>query len=501
MIKKLLPIIIVLILSCILVSFIYKGQVVSLRQPGSPFELSNSTARYALVEAIVDNQTFFLNDNQARFASPDLVFYQGKHMSIFTPGISFMAIPFYVLGKMINQTQQVTYALNSIFLILNIFLVALLAKRFGAKKYPALLVGVIFAFGTNALPYSQTLTQHLVSSAIMIGMLCLIQEKMNLKRYITIGILFSIGVVVDFPNAIMGTPIILYLLSKFYIGKEKILEFNFKVAWLFVAMVPAILLFAYYNFATTGSFVKLAQSIGRTYKFSDTQPIHKQSPTPKPNQKQNKLPALNSILPFNTRDQLNGLYILLISNERSWLFYSPVLLAGIWGLLLSTKKKETKTIGVIAVAVAAIDVVVYSSFGDPWGGWAFGPRYLIPAAAICAAGLGFFITTYRRNMIVVIVVLTLAIYGIWTNSLGTLTTNAIPPKNEALNLLNPIPYTQEYNMIKINSGLNTSDLYAKYFYKFVSPKNYWMVYSAITSVFVISLMALAVFKENKNDKE
>ena len=75
---------------------------------GGPFESSNSNSRYALVEAIVNNNSFFLSEKLAKFATPDLTRIGNKYISIFTPGVSLIAVPFYILGKQLplNSNYQ-----------------------------------------------------------------------------------------------------------------------------------------------------------------------------------------------------------------------------------------------------------------------------------------------------------------------------------------------------------------------------------------------------------
>src|SRR6266480_4895433 len=60
---------------------------------GTPFELSNSNARYALTETIVNNHTLSFSKEQAKFAAPDVVMLKGKFFSVFTPGVSFIGVP------------------------------------------------------------------------------------------------------------------------------------------------------------------------------------------------------------------------------------------------------------------------------------------------------------------------------------------------------------------------------------------------------------------------
>ena len=68
---------------------------------GGPFESSNSTARYALTEAIVEDGVLYLDRDRAKFASPDVVETKDKFYSVFAPGISIIAIPFFLVVQLI----------------------------------------------------------------------------------------------------------------------------------------------------------------------------------------------------------------------------------------------------------------------------------------------------------------------------------------------------------------------------------------------------------------
>ena len=118
---------------------------------GGPFESSNNNSRYALTQAIVEKKTFFFDESLARFATPDIEEYNGKIFSIFTPGIAFLGIPFYLLGKLVGLPQLLTYSSTATLALVNFLLVILLARKLGGGFYSALLGGIVFLFGTNAL--------------------------------------------------------------------------------------------------------------------------------------------------------------------------------------------------------------------------------------------------------------------------------------------------------------------------------------------------------------
>ena len=181
---------------------------------GGPFELSNGASRYALTETIVGNRTFLLDEKLAKFGSPDVVDYKGKFFSIFTPGVSFLGVPFYILGKQFGMQQLFAYFSVTLFAILNFYLVAKLAWKFGVSFYAGLISGLVFLFGTNALVYAFNFTQHHVSTAIILLLLLNAFGKRTLVTNIVFGALVGAAALVDIPNLIMLAPVALYVFFK-----------------------------------------------------------------------------------------------------------------------------------------------------------------------------------------------------------------------------------------------------------------------------------------------
>src|SRR3989344_3081698 len=126
--KKLLITIVTILFTILVLSLGVKGQsgnpiyfqTEKNKMVTGPFESSNSTSRYALVESIVENRSLTFTEEQAQFAAPDLVSSNGKLFSIFTPGVSFVGVPFYMLGKLFGTPQLFTYFSTIIFALLNV---------------------------------------------------------------------------------------------------------------------------------------------------------------------------------------------------------------------------------------------------------------------------------------------------------------------------------------------------------------------------------------------
>lgn len=459
---------------------------------GGPFESTGSTSRYTLTEAIVEDQTFFFTKERARFSSPDMVEYKGNFFSIFTPGISFLGIPFYYLGKQLGIPQLMTFFSTIVFAVINLFLVIKLATKLGAKRMTALLSGLIFLFATNALIYALTYTQHHASvSLILLAFLNLFGKRTLLKN-IWLGMLFGMGILIDLPNALMMFPIIVYALLmhiKLKQTAEKLkLSLKFNMLGLLLGLFPFVLLLGWYNFQLTGSFTTIGQTIGRSDYFepAEVKERHIQ-------ERENQDPY-SIKLPLNTRDQLHEFYILLISNQRGWLFYSPIVVIGILGLLLGYKNRQKQRLSIVIIAIVLTSIIIYSLFGG-LGGWAFGPRYLIPATALLCSTLGLAIDKFRRNIPFIIVFIILTLYSLGINIVGAMTTTQVPPKVEAVNLPNPIPYTYEYNFQLLEENKLSSLAYNLYLSDFATGQQLVVVYFTLASTMILVLYAVAIFEK------
>jgi hypothetical protein len=455
----------VLVLSIVMLAFFVKGdvgnpiayQTEKESTVAGPYESSNSRSRYVLTEALVENNKATLTEEQAKFASPDVSRYNDKFFSIFMPGISFIGIPFYMLGKLYDIPQLTTYLSVTLFGFINMLLIARIAYKLGANKYASLLGGFLFLFGTNALPYSLFFTQHITSVTLMLLGLLVAMSKKTIINAVLFGALVGSSFLLDVPNVILFIPIGLAFLMKFIaVQKESTrvkLSFNPKVLTVLIGILPFLGIMAWYNLQTTGTFTKIGQSVGQSTYFIKNLTSDAKKEAEKPVQ----------AVPFTPRSQMSGFYTLLVSNERSWLFYSPIVLLGIFGIFELYKKQKYRLVTNAIVGTILLNIVLYGMFHDPWGGWAFGPRYLIPAAAMMCIGLALAIQAYKRQIWFIASFGLIAICSIAINVLGALTTSLIPPRHEAIFLANHIPYTIEYNIQLANSNTISSLFYNMFF--------------------------------------
>lgn len=452
---------------------------------GGPFEASNTTSRFALTEVLVEEGRFDFSLEKARFAVPDVVFLNGRFITSFMPGISFVAAMFYWLGKPLGAPILASFATNILFALLNGVLIFKLAKKFNASSPAALLAAGSFLFATNALAYASTLTQHHGSTSMILLALMNVLQPRSWWRNLLFGAYCGIAFLFDFPNLFFLFPLGLYLLTQHIsiteVSKKYQVSFKLSVVCVAISLLAFVGVSTWYNSHTSGSPTVLAQFSNRTNVFD--------SPEKKAQDQlaQQNIDPYDMRLPFSTRLQVQGATVLLFSQQRSWFWYSPIVLLGALGLIHLWRKE--KTAAILMMSVIATNIVIYISFGDPWGGWSFGPRYLIPSAALLSVSLGVALSAWRRNVVFIPIFTLVFAYSLWISTAGALTTANIPPKQEAIHLLTPIPFTSEYNFQKLKENRSQSLIYRLWFDESMTSEQYHRLYVGLIATLAFSLLA------------
>ena len=131
-------------------------------------------------------------------------------------------------------------------------------------------------------------------------------------------------------------------------------------------------------------------------------------------------------------------------------------------------------------------VFLYSSWGDPWGGWAYGPRYLIPAMASLSLFAAYFAANSARVFLVRTLTAILFMYSSAVALLGVLTTSAIPPKVEAVFL--GTDWTYKRNLDFLLDSHSSSFLYNTYLRDYGTLAEYFLVLYALLLTILFSLI-------------
>lgn len=462
-----------------------------------PFELSPERGRFALALSIIENNSFFYSLPIARFSTPDLGFKDGNYVSLFAPGVSFLIIPGFLLGKILGIGQVGAYAVISLFALVNVFLLRSIAIKLGANSIAATLGSLIFIFATPAFAYGVNLYQHNISTFLILFALYLLISKNGFFALSLIWLLFAASIPVDYPNLVLMAPIGIAALGKFVFvtKKEEITKINIKFLYVFsfLGVVIPLAFFMWFNFYSYGNPFQLSGTVPGVSAIDQ----YGKPTTPQGVDSNNADSLLNperqqksAIKFFQPREMLNGFYIHFLSPDRGVIYYTPVVLFGIAGIFIAIKKK-VKMISVL-VGIIGTNILLYSMWLDPWGGWAFGSRYLIPSYAILSIFIALLLTYWGRKKIFLLVFLLVAFYSIAVNTLGAITTSALPPQIQVLSLEKISGITQRYTYIKnwefLVNGHSKSFVYQTFLSNYLSPVAFYQLLTVSMCIVIGSIV-------------
>jgi len=450
-----------------------------------PFGLSPERGRFALTYSLIEDKSFYFSVPLARFALPDVSYRNGKYVSMFAPGVSFFVLPGYLIGRLFSVPQVGTFLVISTFAILNSLLIYAIAVQIGTNKNAGIISGLLFLFATPAFAYSVTLYQHHISIfLILLSIYLLMKYKNKLWSWAVIWFLCALAVNVDYPNVVMMAPIGLIAFAKLFVIRKGLRKFKFTVRVshilpMFSVILPLVF-FIWFNLNSYGKIFQLSGTVGGV-KAIDEQGNPSVPTYANPEgieeylnpEKQKK----NAWKFFQTRGISNAFYLQFFSPDRGIIYFTPVILLGVVGAVILYCKKNRWLL--LLLSVLSVNILLYSMWGDPWGGWAFGSRYLIPSYAILAIFIAVALTKFKKNKLFLGVFFALLVYSIAVNSLGALTTNRNPPQVEVLALEKlsgrEEKYTYARNIDYLLAGNSKSFVFQAWAKKYISAKGYYLL--------------------------
>lgn len=470
-----------------------------------PFE---QTGRFALLYSVVEDRSFYFSIPLARFASPDLAMTSGKYVSLFAPGVSFLAIPGYLIGRYFGMAQVGTFAVISLFALSNIFLIRSIAIKLGVHPVAAAIGGITFAFATPAFPYGVDFYQHHISTFFILFSIFSLLYFSDFIALIFVWFFSAASITVDYPNFLMMLPIGIYALARILVAKKTKkgfkVELNVLKIFTFAAMILPLAFFLWFNQMSYGSPFSLSGMQKRVIKIAaDGKPGNINTVKTASEIRNNQRVKQDTVVTlFNPRLMLNGFYIHFLSSERGILYYTPVMFFGFIGAFFAYKKK-VRFVNLLSI-ICGINILIYSMWGDPWGGWAFGSRYLIPSYAILSVFIAYLLFLFRRRTLFHLVFLGIVSYSVAVNALGALTSSLNPPKIEAVVISREAGYefkhTYGRNIDFLNSRGSKSYFFNVTGNNFLSARNYYIDLTVFIIIFFFFLLLhnrLAAFSEGK----
>ncbi|MEZ4368801.1 MAG: hypothetical protein R2939_21360, partial [Kofleriaceae bacterium] len=321
----------------------------------------NQNSRFDLVRAIVEDGTLKIDrfeKNTGDESKRDGHYYSDK-----APGLSLLAVPVWGAAQLVISQPPSARALawgawtSTVVTVgvpsaLAVVALLALARRLGASTGAATALALAYGLGTLAWPYATLLYGHQLIGALMLIAFAVLATgppsgaTLSARRLAGAGALLGVAVVVEYTAALAAVVLAAYALTR--APWRRVV-----VAMAAGAVGPGLVLAAYHAAAFGGPLTL-------PYEFS-TQP-HRH---------------MGVFMGLGAPDP-RALWGILGSSYRGLFFAAPWLLLAIpGGVLLWRAGRRAETVA--AAAIFVLFVWLNASLVDWQGGWAMGPRYLVPA--------------------------------------------------------------------------------------------------------------------------
>jgi len=284
---------------------------------------------------------------------------EGKFYGKYGLGGSFLQVPFYLVGKNLGRLrggspdESAEFAVsleNSFLTAASAVLLALFALKLGWSRKVAFASALLFGFATMAWPYSKmSFTEAAQGLFLLLSIYLAWDYERKAQRPLFLlmsGAAFGFLLLIKVSNLIF-LPALLVL----FIRKDRSLIAGRIVIWM-TGLLPLAALFLLLNYIRFGS--PLESGFGKEATEFST--------------------ALAT-----------GLYGLLISARRGFLYYCPLSIAAFIGIWLLAKKAP-RLAGAILLGFV-LNLILYSKWHYWTGGRCWGPRFLVPTIPLISLGL------------------------------------------------------------------------------------------------------------------
>jgi hypothetical protein len=320
----------------------------------------NPTSRALLTISLVEDQSYRID----RFKdwTEDKALIDGHYYSDKAPLSSWLAVPVYALSTAISGKPSSLFprhaaiysgALVSGVLPTLLFIALLWQTLVRTGSSPTLSVLYVFAAVPASMIglYAGTFFGHVLGGLLLlVGWKALFDDG----RPVLAGLALGLAGTAEFPLLLFAP---FFTLGVLFRGPEERHLPKRSLLLLALGMVPGTLLIAGHNFLTTGSPVEFA------YKYVDSPSFQ----------------HMHTLYGFKL-PKLEALWGLTLSRAHGILFHVPVLAVVLFATFWKMPRL-TMNVGIRISATLAY-VLLVSSYQMWEGGWAFGPRHLIPVAML-----------------------------------------------------------------------------------------------------------------------
>ena len=368
----------------------------------------NVNTRLALVMAVVEEGRFTIDSyhDTPPWDTMDKAYYEGHHYSDKIFGVAVLALPFYVTGRVLHGDALPFEAAHWVMKVggvalpggISAALFWVLLCRLGAPPRRALFLTAAGVFGTMWYGYGAVFYPYVPGLACLLGALYVTffppARRITPWNALAVGALLGFTMLCDylFGLVVVGVGVI-WLLR---LGDQGGLFGLRAFAEMTGERTPGKQLLGLAAVCAAGFFLPLAPWFAYTYSIYGEFAIpyrYEVDPRFREGMAQGFMGA--------TYPKLHAFYFTTVHPFRGIFFWSPVLLAGLAGCILGTRQYGKRAIvGWLGLWAAAGYILFTASYYMWWGGWAMGPRFMIPMLPFVLLGAGELLRTDKLSALV-----------------------------------------------------------------------------------------------------
>jgi 4-amino-4-deoxy-L-arabinose transferase-like glycosyltransferase len=370
----------------------------------------NVSSRLMLTYAIVDRGTVTIDGLEDH--TRDRAHVGGHFYSDKSPGMSLAGVPAYTMVRMLGIAPAhplnvrgegfthwwadywVTLLTSGLATAVGAGLLTLWSLRLGVRPAGAAIVGLAYGLGTPAFVYGTLFYGHQLAAVMLLGALAIVEGRANrpgrgLGPLLAAGFLSGYATLTELPMGLVAAIVLGRLVSLAVSRRVPVQAIG---AFLVGAIPPALMLVGY-NMLAFGSPLSLGYFHEDLREFSR---VHSSA-----NPLGLQLPDLTKMVP------------LLFSPARGLFVFAPILLLAPVGWWRMGRVGGRPGLALTSLGIALAVFGVNLSYPEWTGGWATGPRLLVPLLPFSMLGVaGFLVEPCRRWRIVVSAILALAGAGL-----------------------------------------------------------------------------------------
>ena len=384
----------------------------------------NQNSRFDLTRSLVERHTASID--AYRTNTGDEALRQGHYYCDKAPGVSWLAVPAYAVahalwapgvgpagrraappGFLAGAAWASTVWAVGLPSALSVVALALLLAALGLSLRARLALAAAYGLATLAWPYSTLFYGHQLSAALTISALALLvwarrgpaAGEISRLRLVATGLLLGASVVVEYPAALAVLPIVAY--AALFVRPWR------RLGWLVLGgAIPGLALVLYHGLV-------FGSPLAFPYDFST---------------QHNRSQGFFMGLGWPSGRALAGI---LVTRYRGLLFSAPWLALALPGAVRMARRAggALRAEAIVCGVIVLLHLWLNASLVDWQGGWAMGPRYLVPCIpflVVLAAGVALPGGSPRLRRVGWLVASAAALYAAFLMLAGTAVKPEVP---------------------------------------------------------------------------